>query len=320
MSELNWIVKIRKRTTHETLVSIIVRASLILFALLVACAISSMSLGQTKSSASSSPMIYEGFTEPKYDIMVAASEIGRLASLDVEVGDRVAQGQVLGGLEDALQISSVRIAKRQTEMSGELEAAKAEADLQQLRVQSLRQLASESMARPDELKRAETDLRIAEARDLAAKEQLTLRRLELERYQLQLERRKIRAPMDGVISQIFHQPGEYITPSDPAIVRLLVIDKLFAVFNVPVEDTKTIRPGTPVNVFLRSRSKTLEASVTSVAPDIDGESGTVQIRVELDNAYGDLLVGDRCTLRLSPKSARRMTQLPAKLPSVGSSR
>jgi multidrug efflux pump subunit AcrA (membrane-fusion protein) len=50
-------------------------------------------------------------------------------------------------------------------------------------------------------------------------------------------------------------------------------------------------------IFLRSSSKTVRAPITSIAPNIDGESGTVQVRVELDNVAGDLLSGDRCTLQ-----------------------
>jgi multidrug efflux pump subunit AcrA (membrane-fusion protein) len=117
--------------------------------------------------------------------------------------------------------------------------------------------------------------------------------------------------MDGVISQLFHQPGEYITPGDPAVVRLLVMDKLFAVFNIPVEDTAVVQVGSPVRVFLRSISTTINASISSIAPDIDGESGTVQVRVELDNANRSLLAGDRCTLQLASHAIPSSARLPA---------
>jgi RND family efflux transporter MFP subunit len=284
------------------------------FALFVALVLQSPSLWAQTSNVSTRPtptMIYEGFTEPRHDIMVAATEIGRIESLTVEVGDHVQAGQEIGQLEDALQASSVQIAQHQASMTGELDATGAEVELHQSRTQSLRKLAADGMARPDELSRAETDLRIAIAKYAAAKEQLELRKLELERYELQLQRRKILVPMDGVISRLFHKPGEYITPGDPAVVRLLVTDKLFAVFNIPVEDTAVIHVGSSVKVHLRSSSRTLDASVTSIAPDIDGESGTVQVRVELDNADRSLLVGDRCTLRLAAETIPSRAELPA---------
>lgn len=276
-------------------------------AVLAVVTVPSAAIGQiNRTGARQAPtMIYEGFTEPRYAIMVAATEIGRLNTVTVEIGDVVKEGQVIGQLEDALQASSVRIAQLQTTMVGELMATEAEAQLHRERAEKLRQLHNDGMARPDEVARAETDKRVAASKLAAAREQLELRKLELERNQVQLERRKIRAPMNGVISEVYRQPGEYITPSDPSIARLLVIDRLFAVFSIPVEDTVEIEVGAPVQVVLRSNAATIDAVISSIAPEIDGESGTVQVRVELDNKMGRLLSGDRCTLRLESRTASR---------------
>ncbi len=275
--------------------------------LVVACFVfkdAATATAQTYSVLDRTPanVVYEGFTEPLHSIMVAAIEIGRLESIEVKVGDQVASGQVIGILDDALQVSAVRIATLQSKMTGERDAAKAEAELHLARVEKIRKLSKDGMARPDELARSETDVQVAVARYNAADEQYQLRQMELHRYQLQLERRKIRVPMAGVISKVLRKPGEYISPSDPSVAQLLVLDKLLAVFNVPVEETVSIRIGDTVNIFLRSSSTTIEAKVSSIAPDIDGESGTLQIRVELDNADGNLLSGDRCTLQLVPAS------------------
>ncbi len=249
-----------------------------------------------------SQMVYEGFTEPHFDIMVAATEIGRLQEVLVEVGDHVQQGQTLAVLEDSLQETALKIAKLQAEMHGDLDAAKAEALLQRARRDQIRELAADAMARPNELMRAEADLKIAEARQVAAVEQQELRKLELDRYRLQWERRRVTAPMSGIISKVFHQPGEYITPGDPAVLRLLVIDQIFAVFNVPAEDVRAMKIGSRVEVHLRSTSKSVSGQIHSIAPDIDGESGTVQIKVALNNQGGQLRVGDRCTMQLGARN------------------
>jgi RND family efflux transporter MFP subunit len=255
----------------------------------------------------SNQSVYEGFTEPRFDIMVAATEIGRLEEVLVEPGDRVEQGQTIARLEDSLQASSVKTARLQARMRGDSDGARAEVMLHQTRFDHIRELAAEQVARPNELLRAEADLKIAEARLTTAIEQHELRQLELERYELQLARRLVVAPMTGVISKIFHQPGEYITPGDPAVVRLLVLDQLYAVFNVPAEDLEVMQPGTEVRVFLRSRRKTIPGKISSIAPDIDGESGTVRVKVALDNANGNLRAGDRCTMQLgkNPEVAQR---------------
>jgi RND family efflux transporter MFP subunit len=248
----------------------------------------------------SGPSVHEGFTIPKFDVLVAASELGRLQVLDVKVGDEVKKGDLIGSLEDTVQVASVRFSTAQANMTGEWETAKAEVKLNQLRVGKLRQLSAERMARPDELARAEADLEIALGRQKVAQEQMMLSKLDLERHQMALERRQILAPMSGVIADVFHMPGEYITPADPAVARLLVIDKLYAVFNVPVLETHDVRVNSPAKVYLRGAQRTLNARVTFVAPMIDGESGTVEVRLELDNSKRDLLSGDRCTLQVFP--------------------
>lgn len=244
------------------------------------------------------PVVYEGIVEAKHDIMVAATELGLLESVDVKVGDRVTSGQVIGKLDDSLQTSAVQIAELQAKMSGERDAARAELRLHQNRWEKLRILAADGIARPDELSRSKTDLDVATARYAVAQDQFELRQLELQRYRIQLERRRIRVPMNGVIASVFHKPGEYITPGDPAIVQLLVVDRLDAVFSLPIEDMGSVKVGSAARVMLRSSAQTIDATITSVSPAIDGESGTVQVRVELDNAAGKILAGDRCTLQV----------------------
>jgi RND family efflux transporter MFP subunit len=277
--------------------------------------LSTMVAAQTRSvqfGKRSSPQMHEGFTIPKHDILVAASEIGRLSTLTVVVGNRVKTGDIIGILEDGVQNASVNIAIVQSQMTGELDAAKAEVELRLLRVQNLRQLSIDRMARPDELARAEADLKIAIAKHKVAEEERVLRQMDLERRRMDLERRQIFAPMDGVIADVYHKPGEYITPGDPAVVRLLAIDKLYAVFNIPVEEARYIRENSMAKIYLRGAQVTLDSRVSSVAPLIDGESGTVEVRFELDNAKRILLSGDRCTLTLLPSAAGATRSIPTR--------
>ena len=257
--------------------------------------------------------VYEGFTKPHFDIMVAATEIGQIAEVLVEEGDSVQKGTLIAKLEDSVQKSLVRIAELQASMKGETDAAKAEAFLHRSKTLRLRELAKDKMARPDEVLRAQADLEIAEARQRAAIEQEQLRGLELDRYRIQLERRKVLSPMDGVVAEVFRAPGEYITPGDPAVIRLLVTDHLIAEFNVRVEEALEMTEGTQVRVFLRSTARTVNAKIHTISKSIDGESGTLKVRVLLPNERGELRDGDRCTMQVAPsKRAARLPEIFAK--------
>ena len=247
-----------------------------------------------RSARSGLAIEYDGFTEPKYDILVAASEMGRIESVAVKIGDRVTKGQVVAQLDDQIQRQAVFGAKLRAEMRGELEAAEAEAKLMELRVEQLTSLADKQMARPYELKRAAADWEIAKKGVLAAQEQVQLRKHELARYEEQLRRRRVLAPADGVVADVFHSPGEYVSPSDPTVIRLLVLDQIVAVFNIPVEEISQFAIGKSVTVQVSSLGKGVRGKVETLSPLIDGESGTVEVRILLENENGELRAGDRC--------------------------
>ncbi|WP_197455271.1 efflux RND transporter periplasmic adaptor subunit [Stieleria neptunia] len=316
----------RKRSKRPPITATVAFSILTSFGLLIgaldivpATLIAQDSAGYSPTSRSSQgirggsvTMDYEGFTVPKFDILVAATEIGRLEEVNVKIGDRVSKGQMVAKLEDGLQVEAVATARWRAQMHGESDAAKAETALMKLRFEQLQSLADQDIARPDELKRAYADWEIAKSRELNAVEQDQLRKLELSRYELQLRRRKVLAPMDGVVAELFHAPGEYITPADPAVIRLVVLDQIYGVFNVPVEEIGLIHPGDQVQVFMLSASKSVRGKVASIAPDIDGESGTIMVKVLLDNQNGELRAGDRC--RMKPARNQTAQQERIRLP------
>ncbi|TWU43040.1 p-hydroxybenzoic acid efflux subunit AaeA [Novipirellula aureliae] len=276
-----------------------IRLPLALTLLLLGIGLAKRSYAQSGLHAPAQTLVYDGFTRPLYDVMVAASEAGILRSVLVEEGDSVEKDQVIARLDDEMQRSAVEIAARQASMKGAVDAAVAERLLQEQRLRMLRELEAKNMSRPDEVRRAEADFSIAKAKLTSAEEQMELRKLELERYQLQLERRQIRAPSKGIISHLFLDRGEFVSPNEPVVARLLVVDRIVGIFNVPAEEIRFLSVGSPARVYFRSTGATLATTIHSIAPNIDGESGTVMVRVELDNANQMILAGDRCTLTLN---------------------
>ncbi len=253
---------------------------------------------------------YDGFLEPAEDVLVAAIEIGRLEQLNVAIGDRVEKGQELARLEDSMQVVSLEAAKQLASMRGELEAATAECTAQQKRAEQLRILASTGSARPDELTRAETDLMIATARLLIAQEQQLGRQLEVQRQEVQLERRRVLSPLSGVVARITRHPGEYVSPGDASIVRVISKESLIAVFNLPASDAIRLRVSQKVIVRPRTIPREAQGTVESIAPSIDGESGTIAVRVRIQNIGESMLPGDRCLMA----NVRQLSDLQAQEP------
>lgn len=263
------------------------------------------SAGQSSPSVGSRPSIsgnvsYEGFSRAIQDVQVSTEEIGQLIDVPVELGQAIKKGQILAQLDDRLERAAVVVSSVQASMEGEIAAAKATYTMQAQRLAQLKQLQRDQMAGADEVRRAELELAVADARWLIAREQRELREAELERLSLQIERRKLRAPFDAIVAEKHLDTGAAVTPGTSMVVRLIRTDLLVGVFNVPAEKSFAMHTGMATQVFFRAARQTVDGVIESLSPVINGESGTVEVRVRIDNPDGSLRPGDRCSMRIAP--------------------
>lgn len=238
----------------------------------------------------------DGFTEPYKVVHIASPENGVLATLDIKEGDRVSNGQVLGALNSDVHAAMLKVAEAGMAARGRLESAEAELALRRTRLEKLRILAERGHARHEEVNRAEADLEIAEGNTLSVREDLDAKRLEYERIRLQLERRSVRATLDGVVTEVFKQPGEYVGPGDPVIAEIVQLNPLAAVFMMTRQEAAGLAPGQPVTVKMADTFATTSGTVEYVAPTTDAESGLLRVKVRVDNSDGSVHSGEACSL------------------------
>jgi RND family efflux transporter MFP subunit len=239
-----------------------------------------------------------GLTEPYRHIDVAAVEAGVIAEMIVREGEAVAQGQPLAKLDSELLNALLAIAQQSKEARGRLRAARAEVKLKEERAKSFAKVFDSGHARPEEVRRAATDLEIARAQLLAAEEDLVLKHLEYEKIQAQIDRRTVRAPIAGVVSKIHKEQAEFVAPNDPAVLTLVQLDPLLAVFSLTTQQASNFSVGQDVTVLMPGFDASIGAKVQFIAPVTDAESGTVLVKVRVDNSSGAHRSGTRCTLQL----------------------
>ena len=240
----------------------------------------------------------EGFTEPFRTVHVATSEVGLLQSLQVKIGSQVAQGQLLGMLDDDLQRAQLTIAEQQASARGRLRASEAERAVNERRYEKLSQLAKQGQASNEEIERAKANLEIAVAKLLVEQEELRLLELHLNRAKIALEKRSVRAPLAGVVAEVHRQAGEVVSPAAPQIVTLVELDPLAATFLLTRTQLQSLHrlPQIPVH-FVDSEQHAV-GTLESIAPITDAESGTTAVRIRLPNPGFKLRGGERCRLEL----------------------
>lgn len=204
---------------------------------------------------------------------LAASAEGRLARLPVAVGEAVAAGQVVAALEaddlhDRLAVERAAVA------TAEAERRRALLEVEEARRAAGRNEALADLLAGQELEAARFALRAGELRAEAATARLEAARARLAGLQGELARSTLRAPFDGRVAALYHDPGAPLAQGTP-ILRLLASGRLLTRFAVPPKSAAAVAPGTPVRIEVESLRLTLQSEVASVAPELDTASRMV---------------------------------------------
>lgn len=238
----------------------------------------------------------EGFTEPYQTIDVAAAESGLVQDVRVELGQAVKKAEVLGTLDDDMLKATLEIAQLKANSTAAIDAAKAELELKQQRLNALTEINRTGGGSRDEFSRAKADAELSRAKLKAAEESLAADRLEVKKIETQLQRRTIRSPIDGVVTDIHRDPGEFVSLTEPKLFTVVRLDRLRAKFYIPAEQTIRLSKGQRVKLAGQADDKPLTGDIEFVSPVTHAESGLVRVDVILDNRDGRLRSGQRLQL------------------------
>jgi len=106
---------------------------------------------------------------------------------------------------------------------------------------------------------------------------------------LNLERCKIRAPMDGIVDRLYIDVGQYLQSADP-VAEILEIDRVKVVVGIPESDVADVRQLTHFTIRIDAlRGQTLEGTYHHLNKTADSFARLYNLEIEVDNADGRLL-------------------------------
>lgn len=247
------------------------------------------------TAASSSAQNYDAFLEPNRIVDISSPIRGRISMIHVREGDNVAAGQLLAELDTQVLQAQLAFAEEAASFHGHIDSARAMVTLRKNRYAMLKELEKSGNARPQEMTRARTDLTMARAELLGAKDDQKLKKFEADIIRAQIEEKKLRSPVDGIVIKIQKEQSELIGGVDQkGFITVVQPNPLKALFHLPPGLTRNINTGDEVIVTIDSIS--VPAVVDYISPVIDAQSGTVELRVILENKENELLSGKRCIL------------------------
>lgn len=237
-----------------------------------------------------------GFSEPVQAIDVAASETGILDQLRVQPGDRVQQGQELGRLDSHVLMAQLEIVAARIEAQARFKAATIRVQRAERTYEKLQSLYDEGHGGSRELELAASDLELARTDLTAVEEETAISRLERKRISAELQRRQITSPIDGIVSEIHRDVGEFVAATAPDVLTIVNLEQLRIRFYPSADQAAQFHKGARVRVRFVHSQRIATARVDFVSPIIDADSNTIRVEVLLDNAAGEFRSGRRCVL------------------------
>ncbi len=239
----------------------------------------------------------ECLIEPHLLIDVSSSEIGVLASVNVDAADRVRKNDVIAALRTDVENAAYDVTSARARSESEIELLKREHEYAVRRRQRVDELNAENIISKQDVDEVHTTQSAAKLRFQAASEKQHTARLEAIRDELALARRIVRSPIDGVVISKYRNVGEYVD-GDP-ILQIAQLDPLRIRVIVPMDMFGQIKIGMQAVVTPElSIEGPFVATVTSIDPMVDAATATLGVRLSLPNPDNRLPAGLKCTLNL----------------------
>jgi RND family efflux transporter MFP subunit len=220
-----------------------------------------------------------GTLEAETKIRLYNEESGRITKLPYYEGDTVKKGTLLIQLDDELI---------------KVDLAKARASREQAKVDlnRLKKLLPKKISTEEEVAKARTEL------DLAIAEE--------KRQKTRLDRTSIKAPIDGLITRRFFEPGDHVPPQshihsiiDPSVLRLKasIAERWIPLIEIDQKAMVTIDA---------LGGKKFTADITRIHPTIDADTHKGVIEVVLNPTPENAKVGQFSRVIIDLKSDERL--------------
>ncbi|MGH1342797.1 MAG: efflux RND transporter periplasmic adaptor subunit [Nannocystales bacterium] len=254
-----------------------------------------------EQATESGPMV--GVLVPELEVVLVASGFAKLQRLDLQVGDHVAEGDLIAQMDvrgDKSELVAATAAWRASKASLDrlaLELEQAEASRSD--VEQIQKFISKA-----EVRERQFAEKLASARKRSAGASLRQQRSKMDEASARIAEAELRAPFSGTVARRYADPGATLGTGEPVVQ--IISDTRLIRFAVPEAHSAGLVLGAVVTVRFVAEDVDMTTAVTTVAPEIDAGTRLIfaEARLKLDDTQRDLLrVGTVAEVRFAmPRS------------------
>ena len=270
---------------------------------------------------------------PFQEIDVMAKVAGYVKSINVDVGDRVQQGQLLAVLEIPEMADDITRGRAAVDRS-QADVQRAKDEIQ--RAESAHQIAHLSFSRLSDVSKrqaglvaqqevddvhskdlgAEAQLNAAKSNLTMAEQQVHVNSAELQKVQTLLDYARVTAPFAGVVTKRYADTGSMIqagTSSSTQVMPLVKLSEnslLRLVLPVPESAVPTVHVGQQVEVRVPTLSRSFPGRVARFASKLLSATRTMDTEVDVPNASLVLIPGMFAEVDLTLERRKGVVSIP----------
>lgn len=243
---------------------------------------------------------------------------GQIATVNVNVGDRVSAGEVLASLDSRIASSAIEqaradvaaaqanLAKAQArarpqefaQNSAQVQAAQAKAQASKAELDRQKALAHVGISSQRDLQQAQadyqsalTDLRVAQQQGSilqagprpqdvdVARSAVLQAQAALSAAQTKASLLNLVAPFDGIVTQRLKNPGETVDPTIP-VIAMINPNRTVVDVQISQDQADLIRVGDAARVVVDGVARSISGGVIAVSPALDQETRTMTVRIK----------------------------------------
>jgi RND family efflux transporter MFP subunit len=127
-------------------------------------------------------------------------------------------------------------------------------------------------------------------------------RLKYAKKDLELSKSEIRAPFDGMVMELYKNPGEWISPG-VSVCELAALDRVVVEVALSEDLIRYIQVGQSLSLTLNALERELTGQVKALVPKVDAKSKTFFIKIKIP--YQDNLLQNMTATVSVPTGAQR---------------
>jgi membrane fusion protein (multidrug efflux system) len=259
-------------------------------------------------------LVLPGSIQPMAETVLYPRADGYIESFEVDIGDKVEEGQLVAVIETPeldQQLDQAR-AQLAAAQANALQA-RASRDYSLTTLDRYKRLRPAGVASQQEVDQRESEATVNQSTVAAAEAAVEVQRAELRRLARLKSFTRVTAPFAGLITQRNIDRGALVSAGNASpLFRLISTDPVRVMLQVPQDVAPSVRAGVPASVSVREfAGRKFEGSLKRAAFALDSQTRTMLTEVHVPNPKGELLTGMYAEVSIELPAPHRVYEVPA---------